>query len=270
MMNPDGIKMGYVNWKENIGIVAVNCSLSPCLRRYSGEISHGSLKEKLISQEPMDYAKLDRTVEGYTYHPWFIKLLEPCEVDGRCTNEGPWDCVMGIQSTVSDLIASFQNMSIQGDRHFLDRIVDPMSRVWLPAVDKLGNATLEGISAAFDGMATGYTDFMRNNWEDKACAHSMRERGKRPGWKSTIPPFLFYNLKINRDENQDQPDENGMNVPLLQLQELETLADKTVGRFSADAAAPGFIVENDGNSSGGASTGQQAGLLRRVFKSRSN
>ncbi|KAL3305581.1 hypothetical protein RB213_008350 [Colletotrichum asianum] len=334
MMNPDGIKMGYVNWKENIGIVAVNCSLSPCLRRYSGEISHGSLKEKLLSQEPMDYAELDRTVEGYTYHPWFIKLLEPCEVDGRwydssniteapkdstwiswenydnSTNEGPWNCVMGIQSTVSDLIALFQNATIYGDRHFLDRIADPMSRVWLPAVEKLGNATLEGISAAFDGMATGYTDFMRNNWEDEgsdrynvfgtayknavciradwpwlvypgvllisttilliaACAHSMRERGKRPVWKSTILPFLFYNFKINRDEDRDQPDENGMDVPLLQLKELETLADKTVARFSADAAAPGYIVENDGTRSSGASTGQQVGLLRRVFKPRS-
>ncbi|KAE9570704.1 hypothetical protein CGMCC3_g13158 [Colletotrichum fructicola] len=74
---------------------------------------------------------------------------------------------------------------------------------------------------------------------------------------------------MSRDEDQDQPDKNGMDMPLLQLKELETLADKIVARFSADAAAPGFIVENDGTRSSGASTGQQVGLLRRIFKPRS-
>lgn len=88
-------------------------------------------------------------------------------------------------------------------------------------------------------------------------------------WKSTILPFLFYSLNMNRDEDQDQRDKNGMDVPLLQLKELETLADKTVARFSADAAAPGFIVENDGTRSSGANTGQQVGLHHRVFKPRS-
>lgn len=190
MMKPDGIK-GYVNWRENIGILAVNCSLSPCLRRYSGEISHGSLKENLVSQEPMPYGDMDKTLEGLTYHSWFIKLLEPCEIDGRwydssniteaskdstwiswknrdnSTHEGPRDCVMGIQSTLSQLIAMFRSSTIHADRHFFDRIADPMSRVWLAAVSKMGNATLASISTAFDGMAAGYTDFIRNNWENE-------------------------------------------------------------------------------------------------------
>lgn len=337
MMKPDGIKW-YVNWRENTGILAVNCSLSPCLRRYSGEISHGSLKEKLVSQEPMDYGDMDKTLQGHEFspwHPWFIKLLEPCEVDGRwsdssnitklpkdstwiswknrdnSTHEGPRDCIMGFQSVMSEGVAMFQNATMQADRYFFEGIGDPWAMLWLPTVDKLGNATLESISAAFDGMATGYTDFMRNNWEDErndrcnvvgttyksvvciradwpwlvypgvllvsttvvlvtAVISSMRDKGKRPVWKSTIFPFLFYNLKMIRDENQDQPDENGMDVPLLQLKELETLADKTVARFIADAAAPGFIVENDGTRSGGASTGQQVGLLRRFFKARAD
>ncbi|KAK2755402.1 hypothetical protein CKAH01_01294 [Colletotrichum kahawae] len=335
MMKPDGIKGTYANWQENIGIVAVNCSLSPCLRRYSGEISHGSLKEKPVSQEPMDYGELDMTVEGYTYHSWSIKLLEPCEVDGRwydssnitevpkdstwiswknrdnSRHEGPRDCVMGMRSDFIGFIASFQNVTIQGDRNFFDRTTDPMSIIWLSAVDGVGNATLETISAAFDGMATGYTDFMRNDGKnaDNDCHNvlgtayksavciradwpwlvypgvllvsttvllvaafisSMRGRGKQPVWKSAILPLLFYNLTTNQHQHRDQADQNDMEVPLLQIKELEALADKTMARFSVNAAAPGFIIENRGTICGDASAGQQVGLLRRLSEPRAD
>ncbi|KAF9876171.1 hypothetical protein CkaCkLH20_06114 [Colletotrichum karsti] len=76
-----------------------------------------------------------------------------------------------------------------------------------------------------------------------AVVQSCRDRGKRPVWKSRILPLLFYG--ISRDEAQDlrhdTPVDEG--IPLLQLAEIEKLADKTVARFCSDRQRIGFVVE---------------------------
>ncbi|KAH0431117.1 hypothetical protein CcaCcLH18_07295 [Colletotrichum camelliae] len=293
-----GYDFGQKELKKDmdVGVIAVSCSLSPCLRQYYGEVSLGTLQERLVSWAPLDFVTLNGSLQGQDGWWWIIES-EPCEIKGR------WYDSSNMTQRPQD-----SEFVIQGEVGFWG--LDPASAFWALALARNGNATLESISASFDGMTAGYTDFMRGNWEEiqnerfnvigvaskttvciradwpwlvypavllvsttilltVACVYSMREGGKRPVWKSTILPFLFYNLKMDRDQDQDQADESGMDVPLLQLKELETLADKTVARFSADATAPGFIVENGGTSSG-ASAGQQVGLLQRLFKPRAD
>lgn len=306
----------YSEWERDahIGIVAVNCSLSPCLRRYRGEVSLGTLREKLVSQEPMDLVTLNETLDDSS-NQWSMKL-EPCEVDGRWYDssnitqaprdsswisweddernwhQAPKQCLMGLGSNLINYIDQFQQLVIKGDMGYT--LIEPETVAWLPALARQCNATFELISDSFDGMAAGYSDFMRGDWEElpnerfnvvgtayksavciradwpwlvypavllasttilliTASVYSMREGGQRPVWKSTILPFLLHNLTMDRNSAQDPTDENGVEVPLLQVKELETLADKTVAKFSADA---GFIVENGGARGGGASIGQ--------------
>ncbi|KAH9233930.1 hypothetical protein K456DRAFT_1909874 [Colletotrichum gloeosporioides 23] len=143
---------GYVNWRRNIGVVAANCSLSPCLRHYSGEVSHSTLKEKLVSHEPMDFGEM---TQGLLYEEtisWegFIKV-GPCEINGKrydssnateapingswlswtsfdnSTHQAPRQCVVGVRSGLTDEIARYQNTTIEGDAFFSDTKWDKTS-----------------------------------------------------------------------------------------------------------------------------------------------
>lgn len=153
---------------------------------------------------------------------------------------------------------------------------------WLDYLYKEGRMTLESIAAAHQGMATAVSDRVRGNmntldgetstvqglvWTSAVCIRadwlwlafpasllvlticllvtayleSCRYRDKRPVWKSAILPLLFYGVSIEHGRPNFNGDEYET-LPLLQLKELQQLADKTVGHFDSDPDRPGFKV----------------------------
>ncbi|KXH30717.1 hypothetical protein CNYM01_09347 [Colletotrichum nymphaeae SA-01] len=69
------------NLNEHKDIVAVNCSLYPCLRSYNGNISNGMIEEKLVSTSPISRAKRDSS-EYPTIDPGYVAMIELCILDG--------------------------------------------------------------------------------------------------------------------------------------------------------------------------------------------
>ncbi|KAF6796998.1 hypothetical protein CMUS01_15818 [Colletotrichum musicola] len=65
-----------------IGVIAANCSLSPCLRHYHGAVVNGVLDEREVSQEPLPIATMVGGPHNDTYG-WFIKMMEPCIFQGN-------------------------------------------------------------------------------------------------------------------------------------------------------------------------------------------
>lgn len=71
------------------------------------------------------------------------------------------------------------------------------------------------------------------------CVQTWQDRAKQPIWKSSILPLLFYDIRqAGQGEIQGVMTET---TPLLQLEELESLADKTLVRFSTNIDHPGFV-----------------------------
>ncbi|KAF5507351.1 hypothetical protein CGCA056_v013524 [Colletotrichum aenigma] len=76
-------------------------------------------------------------------------------------------------------------------------------------------------------------------------AQSCRDRGWRPIWKSSILPLLFYRAETQHtylDKQRDSLDATQA-LPLMQLAELETIADATKARFCSGRDIAGFIVD---------------------------
>ncbi|KAK2729537.1 hypothetical protein CKAH01_02511 [Colletotrichum kahawae] len=76
-------------------------------------------------------------------------------------------------------------------------------------------------------------------------AQSCRDRGRRPIWKSSILPLLFYGAETqqpNLDKQRDSLDARQA-LPLMQLAELEAIADTTKARFCSGRDVAGFVVD---------------------------
>ncbi|KAH0437131.1 hypothetical protein CcaCcLH18_03999 [Colletotrichum camelliae] len=69
------------NLSRSLDIVAVNCSLYPCLRSYYGQVLNGILEETLISTSPISRARRDSR-EPRTSDPAYVAMAEPCILDG--------------------------------------------------------------------------------------------------------------------------------------------------------------------------------------------
>ncbi|KAF6811543.1 hypothetical protein CSOJ01_05676 [Colletotrichum sojae] len=148
---------------------------------------------------------------------------------------------------------------------------------WISALFRERNATFESISGAFDGMATAITNQMRAemglvvpgretktyiclrvNWLwllypaallilatialVGAIGQSLHHRGRLPVWKSQILPLLFYNVGTQQAQGSFE------SVPLLQVDQMEALADKTRARFNTRTNTVGFIVVEKADS----------------------
>ncbi|KAK1699693.1 hypothetical protein BDP55DRAFT_203541 [Colletotrichum godetiae] len=73
---------------------------------------------------------------------------------------------------------------------------------------------------------------------------SCRDSGRQPIWKSSMLPLIFYN--ISEEHCSDERNDGrriGSSVPLLQLPELESRADKTIVSFCSGNEGARFIVE---------------------------
>ncbi|KAF6796985.1 hypothetical protein CSOJ01_13065, partial [Colletotrichum sojae] len=153
---------------------------------------------------------------------------------------------------------------------------------WVSTMYGRGSSTFESISEAFDGMGAAISNRMhimtlgsvpgrktrtfvciKAEWTwlvypgsllvltvgllVVASAQSYQNRGRLPVWKTAILPLLLYNVRRQAPYRKD----SASAVPLLQADELESVADRTVARFSSLDGAPGFIVERNESDSHG-------------------
>ncbi|KAK2764807.1 hypothetical protein CKAH01_15746 [Colletotrichum kahawae] len=77
-----------------------------------------------------------------------------------------------------------------------------------------------------------------------ACSESIYHRRDVPIWKSTILPFLFYEIRKEEPSINSNGTRSEERLPLLQLAELERLANRTVARFGSTADSPAFLVRH--------------------------
>ncbi|KAF6823346.1 hypothetical protein CMUS01_10729 [Colletotrichum musicola] len=297
-------------FQSDVDIVAVNCTLYPCLRHYYGNITNATLNEHLLSTEPTRFSNRSTAYDEY------ISIIQPCLIDDKRYDmsnitsvprdgfnwttwssdgvafDAPSQCVRSLQAMEFRGVRAFLTQNLNGSCYLYDRprygrpisaniisygsLVDCDSRRWVGPLFKGGNATFEGFAAAHDNMATAITNHMRVNglrWSETNASRSYKEgtchetvifvrlhglwllypaallvltsallitayvqschdSGRQPIWKSAILPLLFYNIskKHDSDERNGDPDV-GSSVPLLQLAELESLADKTIVTF---------------------------------------
>lgn len=150
---------------------------------------------------------------------------------------------------------------------------------WLEPLYNDGNATLETISASLDVVATIMTNYMRatsGEFVNGSATSSFiciradwlwltypgilmiltayllmdeiirgcRDHSKNPVWKSAILPLLFYNVepKLGRAGSNIKTNTEET-LPLLDLSQLEKLADGMAVRFVKDRNPPAFVAE---------------------------
>ncbi|KAH0435815.1 hypothetical protein CcaCcLH18_04597 [Colletotrichum camelliae] len=302
--------------RPDFDIVAANCSLRPCLRRYHANVSNGVLKEELVSTSPvspvnMSYVQAnvaDEVRNTFVYRNFsYVTMVEPCIIsdvwyDWSNISQAPrdgvdwtsWDTGDTLYNAPSKCLLSMDPGELFGIRRFLietlkgscskgtggsnrpdfslesGRIVC-QGGFWVDALFNNGNATFDDISTAFGSMATALTNRMRARGQMSICirvdwpwllypgillvltsillaatyAQSCRDRGRRPIWKSSILPLLFYGAETQQrylDKQRDSSDAS-RGIPLLQLTELESIADTTKVQFCSGRDVAGFIVD---------------------------
>ncbi|KAF6815181.1 hypothetical protein CSOJ01_03633 [Colletotrichum sojae] len=220
--------------RSDLGIVAANCTLYPCLRHYYGNVTNGTLNEHLLSTEPMRLSNrlknYDEVEEGST-SVGTIRHLSLLDCDWRW-----WVGALykGENATSEGLAAAHDNMATAITNHMrvngLTWSRTNKSRSYKEGAchETVTCVRLQGLWLLYPAALLVLTSALLVT----AYVQSCHDSGRQPIWKSAILPLLFYNIskEHNSDERNGDPD-TGSSVPLLQLAELESLADKTIVTF---------------------------------------
>lgn len=98
---------------------------------------------------------------------------------------------------------------------------------------------LDGLWLLYPGVLLALTSALLAT----AYTQSCQNRGKQPVWKSAILPLLFYNVSKEQDDTGNDGLGTSSSMPLLQLAELESLADQTIVSFRSGDEGARFVVE---------------------------
>ncbi|KAF6827807.1 hypothetical protein CMUS01_08845 [Colletotrichum musicola] len=271
-----------------VGTVAANCTIYPCLRRYHANITSGVFRESVVSQTPMELILSDNP-NDYKYRSsyLFAGVVEPCVVgnnwydmsnissareapewetwkdDGDGKLKAPSHCVRKMDFRSYAELQTLLEKNIVGDCR--DR-----------------NSTFDAISNAFDGMAMAISDGMRVSDDSFVSGVELRTYvclQTEWGWLAYPGSLLVLTaclLVVALKQSYRQRDrlpvwktamlplllydvrtplsdrKDPSTVSLLQLAELKSVADTTVARFRSHegAPAPGFFVERNESDSG--------------------
>ncbi|KAK7441663.1 hypothetical protein Landi51_10020 [Colletotrichum acutatum] len=283
---------------SDLDIVAVNCSLYPCLRHYSGSVTNGTLHEDLLSTEPMS-----RTHGGPKAD--YVSIIQPCLLNDNwydlsnitdanrngvawtywtsdgATKGAPAHCVRFMDYEEFYGIRYFLEDNLKGYCKLFDATEngptspDAMNGIgnssrlqcetgwWLDALYNGGKATFDSFAAAHDNMSIAVTNRLRvngrtwsdtdksNSYQDGTCSHtSICVRLEE--WWLLYPAALLaltsallvaaISVEYSSDErNEDRY--SSQSVPLLQLADMESRADKTIVSFCGGNEGAKFVVE---------------------------
>lgn len=78
-----GVQSYRTGGGARLGLLAMECAIFPCLKRYTGEVVNGKFTENVVSEIPMTLVLGPRSTEendhdGNEYHGEFIQILKPC------------------------------------------------------------------------------------------------------------------------------------------------------------------------------------------------
>ncbi|KAF4948853.1 hypothetical protein FGADI_9343 [Fusarium gaditjirri] len=163
--------------------IASSCALYPCIKKYHAKVDKGSLIEKVVDEQPIDYNRATNNITGDR-----VGVQTPCTIDGKeyslanfsqtrspsdsetivpvdGTNYTvPHQCVYTLTFRYRQALAAFIENTLfntvclanigGGSKNQLDC----GDQWWLPP---LYNSTFEGLDAAFDLFATAVTNNFR-------------------------------------------------------------------------------------------------------------
>ncbi|KAF6812290.1 hypothetical protein CPLU01_14926 [Colletotrichum plurivorum] len=93
-----GSRREYGRIGSDVDIVAINCTLSPCVQRYNAVVTSGILQESLVSEDPIDNMVVESDGNFMKFWGWNT-MIEPCLVNGtwydrsnmsKATNDASW------------------------------------------------------------------------------------------------------------------------------------------------------------------------------------
>ncbi|CCT63697.1 uncharacterized protein FFB20_02850 [Fusarium fujikuroi] len=183
--------------------MATSCALYPCIKKYYGKVERGSLIEKVVDEQPIDYNRAANDETGNR-----VGVQTPCLIDGKeyklanfSQTRDPSDSetivpVDGTNYTVPHQCVytlSFQYR--QALRRFIEHTLfntvclanvdggakDQLNcgdQWWLPP---LYNSTFEGLDASFDLFATAITNNFRKQGIKARRKRFLEENGKATG-----------------------------------------------------------------------------------------
>ncbi|KAF6802135.1 hypothetical protein CMUS01_15445 [Colletotrichum musicola] len=76
-----GYRGEYGRIGSDVDIVAINCTLSPCVQRYNAVVTSGILQESLVSEDPIDNMVVESDGNFTKFWRWNT-MIEPCLVNG--------------------------------------------------------------------------------------------------------------------------------------------------------------------------------------------
>lgn len=216
---------------QGIDIVAANCSLYPCLRKYEGRIVNGVLNESLVFTEPMRRSLNINSVGENNGS--YMSMAEPCLVGGKWydssnISQAPrsgmkwtsWTTKQGVQDAPSECVRVMEYEAFVGIEQFLSHrfkglctayhqgtavkttsaalgksMILTCTEWWHEILHREGMATFATISTAFDNMATAISNRMRvlgENWSRTGRA-SVSGRGTQTTICVRVDwPWLLY------------------------------------------------------------------------------
>ncbi|KAH7146350.1 hypothetical protein EDB81DRAFT_488501 [Dactylonectria macrodidyma] len=169
------------------GVLAMNCTLYPCLRNYRGRVSNGVLEEKTVSTSRIN------TTEGW------LAFKSPCMVDGQPYDSSnfssvpripkrnftsvyqdgknvtaPIECIyemsgevgFGISEFFSDMLNDTCIYDSAVSQIGPDVIVCDGSRPWLTGLYNEGQATFASVKNNLEGAVLGITNRLRTTGDN--------------------------------------------------------------------------------------------------------
>ncbi|KAF4924821.1 hypothetical protein CGCVW01_v003933 [Colletotrichum viniferum] len=192
-----------------LGILGIDCTVFPCIKRYYGQVINGTFNESVISQIPMSLVSnstsLSKSSSGKDQE--FMRFIDPCFISGRAYNlstiknatEGlpgydltPWTTANGtsievpirclgtisysaynsIQTFIDERITGSCNVSGIGNPPSL-AAVDCGDKWWLDSMFNGGEASFDSVADAIKRMDTSVSNFIRVNglgWDGRPGA----------------------------------------------------------------------------------------------------
>ncbi|KAF4334284.1 hypothetical protein FBEOM_11869 [Fusarium beomiforme] len=163
--------------------IAASCTLYPCIKKYNGKVEQGTLIEKVVNEQPVDYNRATNDVagdrkgvqtpcliNGKEYNlANFSRSNEPTAKESLVTIDGtnytvPIECVYTLTFGYRQALSSFMEKTLfntlctaniySGSKGQLDC----GDQWWLPP---LYNSTFDGLNAAFGVFSTAITNNFR-------------------------------------------------------------------------------------------------------------
>lgn len=185
----------------NLGIVAAECSLYPCLLNYHGEVENGKLRESVVNtlaanlEQETEYRalKLPCPFNNTTYGQFNVSRVSEPGFEEIQYSEleavyAPSDCIYRMNASIMLGLQGFLEDQLQGDcQNFPGVLYDPSQvdcgdQEW--RLDKLrngGRATIASIRSDMNDLATVVTNRMRMMGGTQDAQQQPRQRSHARG-----------------------------------------------------------------------------------------